>query len=67
MTKQEENTERRHIYETRLGIFGLGPNDYPTADQHNLAVDESDQHMSDLRLQESKDAISPLLALRESL
>jgi hypothetical protein len=50
-----------------LGILGLGPNDYPTADQHNLAVAEAEDHISALKLQESKDAISPLLQLRDSL
>jgi hypothetical protein len=67
MIKQEENTERRYIYEERLGILGYTANDYPTQEHHNLAVEEADQHMRDLRLQESKDAMEPLLALRESL
>ena len=67
MTMEETSRERRYWYEERLGILGLGPKDYPTSEQHNLAVEEADQHMRDLRLQECKDAISPLLALRESL
>ena len=67
MTKQEENTERRHTYETRLGILGLEPKDTPTDVQHNLAVIESNDHIAALKLQESQDGLSALLAMRDSL
>ena len=67
MTKAEKNAEHRHIYETRLGIFGLEPKDSPTQDQHNLAVSEAFEHIDSLKLQESKDAISSLLKFRDEL
>lgn len=67
MTKSEKNAEHRHIYETRLGILGLEAKDTPTAEQHNLAVAEADKHMADLKLQQTQDALAPLIALRESL
>lgn len=67
MTKAEKNAEHRHVYETRLGIFGLEPKVSPTQDQHNLAVSEAYEHMAALKLQESKDAISSLLKLRDEL
>lgn len=67
MTSDQYRAERRHIYETRLGIFGLGPADNPTADQHNLAVAEADAHIQALKRENREGAIAPLLALRESL
>jgi hypothetical protein len=67
LTAFEYQTERRHIYETRLGMFGLGPNDNPTADQHNMAVAEADGHIAALKQQERLDSIADLRKLKESL
>lgn len=54
MTQQEENTERRDIYEERLGILGYGPGEMPSLEHHKMAVEEADNHMLDLKLQEVK-------------
>lgn len=67
MTSAEYRIEHRHIYETRLGMMGLDATMTPTAEQHNLAVAEADAHIAALKAQERGEAITPLLALRDSL
>lgn len=67
MTHAEAKTEHKHIYDTRLGILGLGTNNYPTAHQHNLAVAEADSHLARLKQQEWDLGLEQLRALRDSL
>ena len=67
MTEQQYREESRHIYETRLGIMGLEADDHPTAEQHNLAVEEAKAHVAALRREDRKGAIAGLLNLRDSL
>ena len=47
MTTTELKLEHRHIYLTRLGM--MEAEDPPTSDQHNLAVDEADEHVRRLK------------------
>lgn len=67
ITTQEYKIEHRHIYETRLGIMGLSANDYPTANQHNMAVIEADAHIAAIKKQEREDGLKQLQALKRSL
>jgi hypothetical protein len=67
MTKQEENDERRYWYEERLGILGYIDTDFPTQQHHNPAVAEAGAHIEGLKIQERKEGISELTALRDSL
>jgi hypothetical protein len=67
MTQQEYKTEHRYTYDERLGLLSYTAADNPSAEHHNLAVSESDAHVQSLKIEESKDAISPLLKLRDSL
>ena len=67
MTNIEYSKEHRHEYDLRLGMIGLGPNDTPSAEQHNHAVATADAHIEALKKENRDDAIAPLLALKESL
>lgn len=65
MSPIELMIERRHIFETRLAILEADP--IPTAAQNNLAGEEADQHISELKAQKKREAISGLLDLRDAL
>jgi hypothetical protein len=67
MTADDYNAEHQHEYELRLGMMGLGPNDMPTAEQHNHAVATADAHIAALKKENRDEALSPLLSLRDSL
>ena len=67
MNADDYNAEHRHEYELRLGMMGLGPNDMPTAEQHNHAVATADAHIAALKLANRDDAIAGLLELRDNL
>jgi hypothetical protein len=65
MTPAEYRAERRHIYETRLAILEAGT--VPTAEQHNMAVAEADDHIARIKEQERKDGMEGLLNLKDAL
>jgi hypothetical protein len=65
MTASEYQTERRHIFETRLAILGAGP--LPTAEQSNMAMDEADAHIAELRKEDRHGAIKGLLEFADTL
>lgn len=67
MTSSEYRIEHRHEYLLALALMGLAPQDTPSADQHNAAVERADAHIAALKAQERGEAITPLLALRDSL
>lgn len=67
MIADDDRMEWNHEYELRLGMMGLGPNDMPTAEQHNHAVATADAHIAALKLANRDDAITPLMAMKESL
>lgn len=65
MTATEYREEHRLVYETRLGILGvLGT---PTADQHNMALIEADEHIAAIKRQERLDGAKCLTDLKNSL
>ncbi len=49
MTDDEMNAEIFYVYSNRLGERGYGPNDAPTAKDHNEAVEEAKAHAAKLR------------------
>jgi hypothetical protein len=67
MNLKEYKIEHEHIYSTRLGVFGLGPVDNPTAAQHNMAVIEADEHVAALKREERSTLGNRLLDFRDAL
>jgi hypothetical protein len=65
MTPTEYQIERRHVFETRLAILGAAA--IPTADQQNMAAEEADAHIAELKSIENQQALAKLLELRDSL
>ena len=67
MTSSDYKLEHKVEYETRLGMMGLGPDDTPTAEQHNHAVATADSHIAALKKENRDGAINSLLEFRNSL
>lgn len=66
MNADDDRMEWNHEYELRLGMMGLGPNDMPSAEQHNHAVATADAHIVALKIANPDDStltfanVSPL-------
>lgn len=65
MTEKELQIERKYRYEERLGI--LCGTSIPTAEQSNIAREEADAAVRELRSEERESLAERLKALRESL
>ena len=65
MTEADYLEEHRVIYAHRLAL--LGCYGAPTAEQHNMAVQEADEHIKNLRLEDRHDAMKELIELRDKL